>query len=582
MFKIKRQTDSAPLPTQDFPEVIFRLLSAKEIRTTKYPRTHPSGYVREREINYYHRKSPEQATTSTGSRPEAALPRGGESIPQNTGTAQNGSERRPEDRSPWAELLPQLTDDFLEEKGLRRIAGAPRSRSEGGCPDGNEKTRSSPDAAQKASEGLATSPWVMMLPFLADEFLADLGLEPIPGVPRGGWVGKKKPGCAPPTQITEFAPNPGVTAAPKRRGRKPKKAIQSEATESLVGSFLDAADDIPCFSPENMLGYIPPGKDTEPEAGEVPTPPKRRGRKPGRNVAEVSDSSDSGVRQGRSPGRKAQSATVEKNIGLASEVSINSSDAAIETRPKHRGRKPGSKNSPREDTLPGTGNSSSEASLPPAEDKSSELNVSADIPEQPKRRGRKPGSKNKPRNNTGDSSGSLPALLPEDVDSIPPVSEPKRRGRKPKADNITADTAEASGPDVLWLNTPTTVEKPAILSANGDSESKAVVSAPKKRGRKPVCEVGGGTQNSHDISITKRRKTSRPQSTSEEAAYKQSVLRAMGEYREREGLGCWGRLAGKTKIPEDTIRYMFDSGKVAYSVWVKIGTALGLDKPLRS
>ena len=67
------------------------------------------------------------------------------------------------------------------------------------------------------------------------------------------------------------------------------------------------------------------------------------------------------------------------------------------------------------------------------------------------------------------------------------------------------------------------------------------------------------------------------ESTPQEVAYKQSVLKAMREYREEEGLEGWGCLAEKAEVTEDIIRRMLDSGRVPYSVWIKVGRALGMD-----
>ena len=51
----------------------------------------------------------------------------------------------------------------------------------------------------------------------------------------------------------------------------------------------------------------------------------------------------------------------------------------------------------------------------------------------------------------------------------------------------------------------------------------------------------------------------------------------MREYREEEGLGCWGCLAEKAEVTEDIIRRMLDKGRIPYSVWIKVGRALGMD-----
>jgi len=66
-------------------------------------------------------------------------------------------------------------------------------------------------------------------------------------------------------------------------------------------------------------------------------------------------------------------------------------------------------------------------------------------------------------------------------------------------------------------------------------------------------------------------------STPQEVSFKQSVLTALQEYRNKNGLGCLKKLAKKAGIYEESIRYILSSGKVAYSTWIKLGKALGIE-----
>lgn len=485
MFKIKHQPDSTPLPPQDIPGVISKLFSAKEMRLTKYPRVYPEGILRKREINYY--RKPEPAIAPTEKPSEAVSYAEGEDISQNAAVAQSGPERLPESmpqgRNPWAEILPQLTDAFLEEKGLKRIAGV------------------SVDTAQRASEGIAENPWVMMLPFLTDEFLSDLGLEAIPGVPRGGWCRRGS-------------------------GRKgSRRRVQATAPD-----FFDP-DAAPIFNPEDLLDYTPPVDNPDSLLGSEAAP-KRRGRKPGRKPVKSStcDSSEP-KRRGRRPGRKAAS---QPNEESSSSV-LNSSDAVTapaETPPKRRGRKPGSSKNTEPSTQPesipkrrgrkpGSGRmadaqgSHEDSSSVPAtqtpqalvDEQSAGLNVSTDIQSQPKRRGRKPGSKNKPRSDTkSDTSNSLsvdsgavdtsaevpnpplsstPAPILEDGILIPAVPELKRQGRKAERKAIGTEAESRTSHDSDGQSAPTDNFHPPDGISSLEDDPTETLSQPKRRGRTP-------------------------------------------------------------------------------------------------
>lgn len=499
---------------------------------------------------------------------------------QNAKGEQNSSdeppERKPVGLNPWKEILPQLSDEFLEKRGLKRMAttaAASGSQPETICAESSEMTRPSPDTPQRASKGLTRNPWVLMLPFLSEEFLLLLGLELIPGVPRGGVVRRGR--------------EVGKDKKPARQKSSRTKAISKslpswEATASIPGLDDPYKDllDYPLvdqgYDPVSRRNDVVPagtkrrgrksGSRKKPTATpEIPTEPKRRRRKPG---------------SGRKRAEPVETVPPEGNTpvsipadGVPSAVSASPD---VQEAPKRRGRKPGSKTKPSADA---------EVPTPSAQ------------PDPPKRRGRKPRQKadattevNTPEQAPSIFPGNPPAGLSaaEDgfVGSLPTTaaSEPKRRGRKPKSNAGVED--DLTGQRNLEIQTPAS-EAPATHDNNPN-----VMPAPKRRGRKPgserrkttgsvipdVSPFGYGTAEG---SWSPARYQAPQPSTPQEAAYKQSVLKALQEHRDEEGLGCWGRLAERAKVTEDTIRRVFDSERVPYSIWVKIGRTLGLEPPER-